>query len=72
VSKGEQQVKTANNCFGNAKSSETITYYVDAPDAKPAKIVPQHIHCVPACGTNNLLSITKLRRTGVNFELKLD
>jgi hypothetical protein len=39
---------------------------------KPAKIVLQHVLYVPACGTNNLLSILQLLRKGVNFDFKLD
>jgi len=72
MAKGEHQVKTANNSFVDAKGSGTITFYVDRPNAKPAKIVLQHVLYVPACGTNNLLSIIQLMRKGVNFDFKLD
>jgi hypothetical protein len=43
MAKGEHQVKTANNSFVDAEGSGTITFYVDRPNAKPAKIVLQHI-----------------------------
>jgi len=72
MAKGEHQVKTANNSCVDAEGSGTITFYVDRPNAKPAKIVLQHVHYVPACGTNNLLSIIQLMRKGVNFDFKLD
>jgi hypothetical protein len=42
------------------------------PHAKHAKIVLQHVLYVPACGTNNLLSIIQLMRKRVNFNFKLD
>jgi len=69
---GEHQVKTANNSFVDAEGSGTITFYVDRPNEKPAKIVVQHVLYVPACGTNNLLSIIQLMRKGVNFDFKLN
>jgi hypothetical protein len=47
-------------------------FYVDKPNAKPVKIVLQHVLGVPACGTNNLLSIIQLMRGGVNFNFQLD
>jgi len=72
MAKGEHRVKTANNSFVDAEGSGTITFYVDRPNAKPAKIVLQHVLYVPACGTNNLLSIIQLMRKGVNFDFKLD
>jgi hypothetical protein len=72
MAKGEHQVKTANNNFVDAEGAGTISFYVDRPSAKPAKIVLQHVLYVPACGTNNLLSIIQLMRKGVNFEFNLD
>jgi hypothetical protein len=57
MAKGEHQVKTANNSVVDAEGSGTITFYFDRPNAKPAKIVLQHVLYVPTCGTNNLLSI---------------
>jgi len=72
MAKGEHQVKTANNSFVDAEGSGTITFYVDRPNAKPVKIILQHVLYVPACGTNNLLSIIQLMRKGVNFDFKLD
>jgi len=72
MAKGQHQVKTANNSFVNAKDSETNTFYVDRPNAKPANIVLQHALYVPACGSNNLLSITQLMQKEVNFDFKLD
>jgi hypothetical protein len=72
MAKGEHQVKTANNSFVDAEGSGTITFYVDRPNAKPAKVVLQHVLYVPACGTNNLLSIIQLMRKGVNFDFNLD
>jgi len=72
MAKGEHQVKTANNSFVDAEGSGTITFYVDRPNAKPAKIVLQHVLYVPDCGTNNLLSSVQLMRKGVNFDFKLD
>jgi hypothetical protein len=72
MAKGEHQVKTANNSFVDAEGSGTITFYVDRPNAKPAKIVLQHVLYVPAWGTNNLLSIIQLMRKGVNFDFNLD
>jgi len=70
--KGEHQFKTANNSFVNAEGSGTITLHIDMPNAKPVKIVLQHILYVPACSPNNLLSIIQLMRKGVNFNFKLD
>jgi len=72
MAKGEQQVKTANNNFVDSKGSGTISFYFGRPWVKPAKIVLQHILHVPACGTNNLLSIIQLMEKGVNFEFNLD
>ena len=70
--KGEHQVKTANNSVVDADGSGTIAFYVDRPNAKPAKIVLQHVLYVPACGTINLLSIIQVMRKGVNFDVKVD
>ena len=72
MAKGEHQVKTANNSFVDAEGSGTITFYGDRPNAKPAKIVLQHVLYVTACGTNSLLSIIQLMRKEVNFDFKLD
>jgi len=72
MANGEHQVKTANNSFVDAEGSGTITFYADRPNAKPVKIVLKHVLYVPACGTNNLLSIMQLMRTGVNFDFILD
>jgi len=72
MAKGENQVKTANNSFVDAKGSGTITFYVDRPNAKPAKIVLQHGLYLPACGMNNLHSIIQVMWKGVNFDFKLD
>jgi len=72
MAKGEHHVKTANNSFVNAEGSGTITFSVDRPNAKPAKIVLQYVLYVPACGTNNLVSIIQLIRKGVKLEFKLD
>jgi hypothetical protein len=72
MAKGEHQVKTANNRFVDAKGSGTIAFYFDRPNAKPTKIVLQHVLYVPACGRNNLLSIIQLMRQGVNFDFNLD
>ena len=65
-------MKIANNSFVNTEGSETITFYVDRPNAMPAKIVLQHVLNVPACGTNNLLSIIQFMRKGVNLDFNLD
>jgi len=72
MAKGEHQVKTANNSFVNAEGSGTIRFYVVRPNAKPVKIVLQHVLYVPSCGMNNLLSIIQLLREGVNLDFKLD
>ena len=72
MAKGEHQVKMANNNFVDAEGSGTILFYFDRPKAKPAKIILQHVLYVPACGTNNLLSIIQSLRKGVNFNSKLD
>ena len=72
TAKGEHQVKTANNSPVNAEGSGTSTLHVDRPNAKPAKIFLQHVHYVPACGMNNLLSIIQLMRKGIIFDFKLD
>jgi hypothetical protein len=72
MAKGEHQVKTAKNSFVDAERSGTIMFYVARPNAKPAKIVPQHLHYVPGCGTNNLLSIIQLMRKGVAINFNLD
>jgi len=72
MARREYQVKTANNNFVDAKGSGTSTFDVGRPNAKPANIVLQHVLYVPACGTNNLLSIIQLMRIGVNFNFKLN
>jgi hypothetical protein len=72
MAKGEHQVKTANNNLVDAEGSGTISFYIDRPSAKPAKIVLQHVLYVPAGGTNYHLSIIRLMRKGVNFEVNLD
>jgi len=72
MAKGEHQVKMANNTFVHAEGSGTILFYVDRPNANPAKIFLQHVFYVPACGTNNFLSIIQLMRKGVKFDFKLD
>lgn len=46
--------------------------YVDRPNLEPAKIVLQYVLYVPACSTNNLLSIIQVMRKGVSFDFKLD
>jgi len=72
MAKREHQVKATNNCCVDAEGSGTITLYVDKPNAKPAKIVLQHVLYVPACGTTNLLSIILLMENGVYFDFKLN
>jgi len=72
MGKAQHDVKTANNSFVDAEGSGTITFYVGRPNAKPAKIVLQHVLYVPACGMNNLLSIIQLLRKGVNFDFGID
>jgi hypothetical protein len=72
MAKGDHQVMTANNCFGNAECSGTIMFYLDRPNETLTKILLQHFLYVPACGTNNLLSIIQLMRKGVNFDFNLD
>jgi len=72
MAKGEHHLKTANNSFVDTEVSGTITFYVDRTNAKPTKIVLQHVLYVPACGTNNLLSIIQSMPKEVNFNLKLD
>jgi hypothetical protein len=70
--KGELQVKTANINFVDAEGAGIISFFVNGPNAKPARIVLQYVLYVPACGTNNLRSIIQLMRKGVNFDFKLD
>jgi len=70
--KGEHQVKTANNSFVDAEGCGTNMFYMDKANAKPAKIVLQHVLYVPACDRNNILSVIQLMRKGVNFDFKLD
>jgi len=72
MAKRDHQVKTANKNLVNAEGSGTISFNVDRPSAKPGKIVLQHVLYVPACGTNNLLSIIQLMPTVVNFGFNLD
>jgi len=72
MAKGEYQVKTANNSFVDAEGSRTITFYVDRPNAKPAKIRLQHVFYVPASIKNLLLCIIQLMWNGVNIDLNLD
>jgi len=72
MAKGKHQVKTANNDLVNSEGSGMISFYVDRPSAKPAKIVLQYVLYVPPCGTNNILSIIQLMRKGVNFQFNLD
>jgi len=62
----------ANDSFVDAEGSGSITFYLIRPNAKPAKMVLQHVLYVPACGTNNLVSIIQLMRKGVNFDFNLD
>ena len=72
MAKGEHQVKTVNNSFVDAEGPGTMKFHDDRPNAKPAKIVLQYALSVPACGTNNLLSIIQIMRQGVSFHFKLD
>jgi hypothetical protein len=72
MAKREHQVKTANNSFVDGKGSGTIMFYINRPNAKPAKIVLQDVLYVPAYGTNMLLNIIQLMRKGVNFDIKLN
>jgi hypothetical protein len=72
MAKGDDQVKRADNRFVDAEGSGTFTFYVDRPNAKPAKIVLQHVLYVPACGTNNCISIIQLMQKGVTLNFKLD
>jgi len=72
MAKGEHQIKTANNSFFDDEGSGTMTFHVDRPNVKPAKIVLQHVLYVPACGTYNLLSIIQLMQKEVNFDFNLD
>ena len=55
MAKGEHQVMTANNSVVDAEGSATITFHVERPNAKPPKIILQHVLYVAACGTNNVL-----------------
>jgi len=70
--KWEHHIKTANNSFVNAEGSGNMSFYVDRPNAKPAKIVLRHVLYVPACGTNNHLSNIQLMQKGVNFDFNLN
>jgi hypothetical protein len=70
MAEGEHHVKTANNSFVDAEGSESITVYIERPNAMPAKIVLEHVHYVPACCMNNLFSIIQFMRKGVNFDFK--
>jgi len=72
MAKGEHLVTTANNHSVDAGDSGTIWFFVDRPNAKPAKIVLQQVLYVPACGTNNIFSIIQLMRHRINFDFKLD
>jgi len=72
MAKAEHQVRTANNSFVDAEGSRSITFYVDRTNAKPAKVVLQHVLQVPASGANNLPSIIQLMRKGVNFYFTLN
>jgi hypothetical protein len=69
---GEHQVKMANNSFINAKGSGTITFFVERPNVKSAKIIRQDVLYMAACGTDNLLGIIQLMRKGVDFNFNLD
>lgn len=60
MTKGEHRVRTANNSFIDVEGSETITFYASRPRAKQANRVLQPVLYIPACGTNNLLSIIQL------------
>jgi hypothetical protein len=71
VTTGEHQVEMANISFVDAEGSGNITYYVDMPNANPAKIVPQHVLYVPACGMKHPKSIIQFIRKEVNVYFKL-
>ena len=72
MTKGEHQVKTANNSFEVADGSRTIRFYVNRPNAKPAKIVMQCALYVPSCCMNNLHSIIQSIWKEDNKNFKLD
>jgi hypothetical protein len=72
VALGEHHIKMVHNSFVDARGSRTITVWFDRANANPAKIILQHVIHVPACGSNNLLSIIQSMPTGVNLYFKLN
>lgn len=72
LAKGEHQVKTANNSLVDATGSGTVSFFVEKPGMKPAKITLQNVLYIPECGKNNLLSITQLIKREPNLNLRLE
>jgi hypothetical protein len=70
--KGEHQVNTASNSLIDAIGTGIISFWAERPNAKPVKVTLQHVLYVPACGTNNLLSVIQLMKKGVRFDFTLD
>jgi len=70
--KGEHQVKTANNSLIDAVGTGTISFWAERQNAKPVKVILQHVLYVPACGTNNVLSVIQLMKKGVQFDVTLE
>lgn len=70
--KGEHQVKTASNSRIDAVSTGIISFWAKRPNAKPVKVTLQQVLYVPACGTNNLLSVIQLMKKGVRFDFTLE
>jgi hypothetical protein len=69
MAEGEHRVKTANNSLVDAKGTGTVSFFVEKPGMKPAKITLQNVLYIPECGKNNLLSVTQLIKKGAKFEL---
>jgi len=67
---GEHQVRTANNCLVDAKDSGMVSFFVEKPGMKLAKITLQNVLYIQECGTNNLLSITQLIKKRAKFGFK--
>jgi hypothetical protein len=57
---GEHQVKTTNNSFIDAKGSGTISFYVDRPNATPAKPAKIVSHMLFICLLGVLITFLAL------------
>jgi hypothetical protein len=72
MTKGEHQVKTANNSFVDGEYSGIITFHVERANGTPAKIILHHFGYVPSCGMNILLRMNQLIQKSVHVDFNVE